>query len=194
MGTIDSQKIIIQQLSQNLEDLESYIKDLWRFFPLPVCYVNSYQIILDANLALEEFFGWEVLELIGEKAAIFFADKSKAQRIYQEILKKEKTIIEESEVITKKEEKRIANISARRREDDKGNIIGYYLAFFDISKLKQLQEKLEDQVKERTRELQARVEELERFHKLAVGRELKMIELKKEIQALKKTSAEKRVT
>jgi len=45
---------------------------------------------------------------------------------------------------------------------------------------------LEEQVKERTKELQEKVEELERFHRLAVGRELKMIELKKEIEKLKK--------
>jgi HAMP domain-containing protein len=45
---------------------------------------------------------------------------------------------------------------------------------------------LEEKVKERTKELRERIEELEKFHKLAVGRELKMIELKKELTALKK--------
>ena len=39
--------------------------------------------------------------------------------------------------------------------------------------------------KEKTKELQIRVEELERFHCLTVGRELKMVELKKEIERLK---------
>ena len=45
---------------------------------------------------------------------------------------------------------------------------------------------LEEKVKERTKELQERVDELERFHKLTVGRELKMVELKEEIEKLKK--------
>ncbi len=45
---------------------------------------------------------------------------------------------------------------------------------------------LEEGVEERTRELQKKIEELERFQKAAVGRELKMIELKKEIKKLKK--------
>lgn len=51
--------------------------------------------------------------------------------------------------------------------------------------LEELAKALEDQVKERTKELQEKLHELERFHKLAVGRELKMIQLKEEIKNLK---------
>lgn len=51
--------------------------------------------------------------------------------------------------------------------------------------LRELAKGLEDEVKRRTKELQERLEELEKIHKLAVGRELKMIELKKEIKKLK---------
>lgn len=43
---------------------------------------------------------------------------------------------------------------------------------------------LEDRVKERTGELRERIEELERFHKLTIGRELKMMELKRENKKL----------
>lgn len=52
--------------------------------------------------------------------------------------------------------------------------------------LEELAAGLEQKVKERTRELQERVEELERIHRLTVGRELKMIELKEEIAKLKR--------
>ncbi len=50
--------------------------------------------------------------------------------------------------------------------------------------LKELVEKQEKIVTERTGELQEKVQELERFNKLAVGRELKMIELKKKVKKL----------
>ena len=58
--------------------------------------------------------------------------------------------------------------------------------------LKELTKGLEGNVKERTKELQGRVNELERFHNLTVGRELKMIELKKEIKKLKKKKKSKK--
>jgi len=51
--------------------------------------------------------------------------------------------------------------------------------------LKELAVTLDQRVKERTRELQEKMEELERFNKLAIGRELKMIGLKEEIKELK---------
>ena len=52
--------------------------------------------------------------------------------------------------------------------------------------LKELTQSLEEQVSQRTRELQKRVGELESFQKLTVGREVKMVELKKETERLKK--------
>ncbi len=52
--------------------------------------------------------------------------------------------------------------------------------------LEELAQSLEEQVKARTKELQEKVAELEKFQKIAVGREIKMIELKKEVERLKK--------
>jgi len=57
--------------------------------------------------------------------------------------------------------------------------------------LKELVEKQEKIVEERTGELQEKVEELERFNRLAVGRELKMIELKNTIKKLGKEEDKK---
>jgi hypothetical protein len=51
--------------------------------------------------------------------------------------------------------------------------------------LEELAQNLDEQVKARTKELQEKVQELEKFQNIAIGRELKMIELKKEIQRLK---------
>src|SRR3990167_9067766 len=68
---------------------------------------------------------------------------------------------------------------------------------WNIPKLKELLEEIlpkqtffknfEVLVARRTAELEERVKELERVNKIMVGRELKMIELKKEIERLKKS-------
>ncbi len=55
--------------------------------------------------------------------------------------------------------------------------------------LKELARGLEEKVEERTKELEKKMEEAERFNKIAIGRELKMIELKKDIEKLKKELA-----
>ncbi len=67
------------------------------------------------------------------------------------------------------------------------------LAFEDVTARKDLENKLKDtskalavKVAERTQQLSARVQELEEMNKSMVGRELKMVELKKQIEALKK--------
>jgi PAS domain S-box-containing protein len=182
----DPQAIIIQQFSEDLEALESYTRDLWQFLPLPICYINPYQVILDTNLALEDFFGWESLELVGEKVEKLFVYKSRAQEIYQRVLKEKRVVNEEGEVLRKDGQKRIVNISASIRENHESHMIGFYFAFSDIGELKKLQTELEKKVEERTEELQERNEELEKFHKFTVGRELKIIELKEEIERLKK--------
>ena len=50
--------------------------------------------------------------------------------------------------------------------------------------LEELAQSLDEKVKERTKELQKRIGELEKFHRLLVGRELKMVELKKELKKI----------
>ncbi|MBD3208676.1 MAG: hypothetical protein GF370_04470 [Candidatus Nealsonbacteria bacterium] len=50
--------------------------------------------------------------------------------------------------------------------------------------LRHLTEDLERQVRERTKELEGKLKELENFQKFAVGREMKMMELKKRIKEL----------
>ena len=68
------------------------------------------------------------------------------------------------------------------------------LAIEDITDRKNLEEKMADytedleaKVSQRTTELELRIKELERMNKIMVGSEIKMIELKKEIEKLKRS-------
>jgi hypothetical protein len=60
------------------------------------------------------------------------------------------------------------------------------------NELKKLTENLDNQVREKTSKLQEKIDELESFNKLVVGRELKMMGLKEEIERLKKDSQNKK--
>ncbi len=87
---------------------------------------------------------------------------------------------------------RILLLNARRifRQNDKRPIM--LLAMEDITRQKQLEDQLKEytrklnvEVAQKTEQLEVRVLELEKLNKAMVGRELKMIELKKEIEELK---------
>ncbi|MEI6597111.1 MAG: hypothetical protein WCL13_02775 [bacterium] len=52
--------------------------------------------------------------------------------------------------------------------------------------LKEIADNLDEQVKERTKDLEKKMKDLKRFQSLSVGRELKMIELKEKIKDAKK--------
>ncbi len=81
-------------------------------------------------------------------------------------------------------------LNARQIDIDQAHMI--VLAMEDITVRKELEQKLseyttslETKVEDRTREIADRVSDLESLNKVMVGRELKMIELKREIEELK---------
>jgi PAS domain-containing protein len=90
--------------------------------------------------------------------------------------------------------KKVMMVNARiiyTNEDKKPLII---MAIEDVTKQKLLEEKLRDYAKElevrvleRTKDLEERIRELEILNKSTVDRELRMIELKKEVEGMKET-------
>ncbi len=66
-----------------------------------------------------------------------------------------------------------------------GNVAaGSYAYRFAEKEVRTLNEQLESRIKERTAELEAKNEKLERVNRLFVGMELRMVELKERIRGL----------
>jgi len=166
-------------------ELEAYINALWQFLPLPICYLNPLHTILDVNKSFCDFSGYSISEIIGEDLSKLFSNGNEVEEFKKEILEKEKIPEKEMIFLTKEKREIPVLISAAQRIDEKGEFIGYFISIFDISERKKFEEKLKKEIEEKTKELQKKIEELEKFQKIAVGRELKMIELKEEIKKLK---------
>jgi PAS domain S-box-containing protein len=163
------------ELRQELFDLESYILDLWAFSPVPLAYVNPVGIIMDASQALAALLGKAKNDLIGSQIMDYFMNPAQFTDLQNET--REKGAISGLEVKVRRgaNDEVFANISTMNRKDAGGDVIGYFISFFDLSKTRGMQGKLEE-----------KVQELEEFHSLAVGRELKMIELEKNVNQLLK--------
>jgi len=114
------------------------------------------------------------------------------KKLLEEILP-EKKIIKDYEVSHVFETIGPKTILLNARQIDSAQLI--VLAMEDITVRKELEKKLTDfakeqeiKITERTKELADKIKELEASNKIMVGRELKMVELKKEIEELKKNT------
>ncbi|MBN1949074.1 MAG: PAS domain S-box protein [Candidatus Cloacimonetes bacterium] len=101
------------------------------------------------------------------------------------------TDIFESPILTKSGEKRYI-VWQKNTIKDNGDSPGTISFGMDITERRQVEEELIDlkdnlerQVAEKTRELQERIEELEKFYDATIERELRMKELREEIEQLK---------
>ena len=99
--------------------------------------------------------------------------------------KVEITTGDELEILAKEFNRMIKELREAKEKLEEEKLVLEIKVKARTKKLEELTERLEKEVEERTKELKKRVEELEKFHQLTIGRELKMIELKTEIEKLR---------
>ena len=89
---------------------------------------------------------------------------------------------QEKEILEKKVEQRTGELESAKKNLEETNAVLEVRVRARTVELQKLNQTLEEKVEERTTDLQDKMKELERFNRLSVGRELKMIELKKKIR------------
>ncbi|MFZ2632450.1 MAG: PAS domain-containing protein [Desulfosalsimonadaceae bacterium] len=152
----------------------------------PLVTISPQGKITDVNEATVKVTGVPIQKLVGSDFSDYFTEPEKAREGYQLVFSK--GTVTDYPLTIRHSDGKLTNVlyNASVYKDVAGNVLGVFAAARDIS----AQRKAEAQVAEqRTKELE-RLAELERFQKLTVGRELKMIELKKEIEELKRRVGE----
>lgn len=148
----------------------------------PLVTISADGKITDVNEATVKVTGVPRPNLIGTDFSNYFTEPQKAREGYKQVLAEgyvtdyPLTIRRTDGVLTDV----LYNASVYR--DVAGNVLGVFAAARDITAQRKAEAQLAEQ---RAKELE-RLAELEKFQKLTLGRELKMIELKKELEELRR--------
>ena len=149
----------------------------------PLVTISREGKITDVNEATIRVTGIARDELVGTDFADYFTEPDQARAAYGQVFAQGSvtdyplTIRHTGGALTD------VLYNASVYKDAAGNVRGVFAAARDVTAQKRAESELAEQ---RARELD-RLAELERFQKLTVGRELRMIELKKEIEDLRAT-------
>jgi PAS domain S-box-containing protein len=138
--------------------------------------------ITDVNEATAKVTGVPREKLIGTDFSNYFTEPEKAREGYRQVFAKGSVTDYPLTIrhVDGRQTDVLYNASVYR--DALGNVLGVFAAARDVTAQKRAEAQVAEQ---RAKELE-RLAELERFQKLTVGRELRMIELKKEIEDLKR--------
>ncbi|MBI2578062.1 MAG: PAS domain-containing protein [Candidatus Wildermuthbacteria bacterium] len=173
------------------ENENAWKQDIAECLPYAVLVFNGKGRIAYANPAFFQILGQNQQKIIGKEVRIIFSnrDQDRGMGVLQNALRNQKKVQDFQVILTTGTGKDIpmalSIIPLMERE----------LGIVTLSDVRQLQGllqglqraqmTLQEQVERRTKELREKVEELEQFHRLTVGREMKMVELKKELEQLK---------
>lgn len=156
-----------KELIEDIIVLEKAVKNFWEILPIPVCATSPIFIILETGKSFNNLFGYKKDELIGETLKKVSFNKKYFETFLTDLSLKRKVSNIEVALKTKNRDKILAFISAIAQEDENKEVFSYLFSFVDVTL-----------IKETERELQEKVATLERFQKITIGRELKMVELK----------------
>ncbi|MBS1191250.1 MAG: hypothetical protein H6R10_3042 [Rhodocyclaceae bacterium] len=147
----------------------------------PFVTINPEGKITDVNEATVKATGVGREELIGTDFSDYFTEPQKAREGYRRVF--DRGFVTDYPLTLRHRDGRLTEVlyNASVYRDRQGKVLGVFAAARDVTAQKAAEAELAVQ---HTKELE-RLADLERFQKLTVGRELKMIELKNEIALLR---------
>jgi PAS domain S-box-containing protein len=177
-----------KQAEEKLRYASQYARSLIEASLDPLVTISPEGKITDVNEATSKLTGMPREQLIGTDFSDYFTEPENARRGYEQVFSK--GFVTDYPLTIRQRDGQLTHVvyNASVYRDVKGNVLGVFAAARDVTAQKEAEGKIAEQrarEDQRARELD-RLAELERFQKLTVGRELKMIALKKEIEELKR--------
>ncbi len=148
----------------------------------PLVTISPEGKITDVNEGSNKVTGIQREKLIGTDFSDYFTEPAKAREAYERVFSD--GFVTDYPLTIRHKDGRLTDVlyNGSVYKDARGNVLGVFAAARDVTAQKNAEAQIAGQ---RTSELE-RLAELERFQRLTVGRELKMIELKKDIEERKR--------
>jgi PAS domain S-box-containing protein len=186
-GAVMAASVICRDVSE-LNQAARYTRSLIEAALDPLVTISAEGRITDVNEATVKATGVPRNKLVGTDFSDYFTDPDKANRLYRLVLGRGSAT--DYPLTLRHRDGTLAEVAynASVYRDTGGKVLGVFAAARDMSR--QMQAKREA-AEQRAGELE-RLAELERFQRLAFGHELTTIELRKEIELLRKFGPAKR--
>ena len=172
------------RLTGELQTAQFYARSLIEASLDPLVTISPEGKITDVNEGSIKVTGISREKLIGTDFSNYFTEPEKAREGYQQVFAK--GFVTDYPLTIRHKDGWLTDVlyNASVYKDTYGHVLGVFAAARDVTAQKEAEAEVTEQ---RVKELD-RLAELERFQKLTVGRELKMIELKKEITELRRAA------
>jgi PAS domain S-box-containing protein len=166
---------------EQLRSASQYARSLIEASRDPLVTISADGKITDVNEATIRVTGVDREHLIGTDFSDYFTEPDRAREGHRQVFAQ--GFVTDYPLTIRHVDGSMTDVlyNGSVYKDAGGNVLGVFAAARDVTARKQAESEV---AKQRGRELD-RLAELERFQKLTVGRELRMIELKKEIKALR---------
>ena len=173
-----SEKVLTEE---KLRSTAMYSRSLIEASLDPLVTISPEGKITDVNEAAIRVTGVERAQLVGTDFSDYFTEPDRAREGYRQVFAQ--GFVTDYPLTVRHTGGGLTDVlyNASVYKDADGHVLGVFAAARDVTAQRRAEREV---AKQRARELD-RLAELERFQKLTVGRELRMIELKKEIEDLR---------
>jgi len=169
-----------KRAEEGLRESGQWLSTMLRSIGDAVIATDAEGLVTLMNPVAEDLTGWDGADAVGQplEDVLNIINEQTGERVESPVAKvlREGVVVglaNHTVLIARDGTRRPIADSGAPMRDEGGNIFGTVLVFRDITERRQVEE-----------ELAQRVQALERFNRLAVGRELRMVELKRQINAL----------